>query len=167
MMSCGWRERKAFVGDKALRVSRDGSVSLEDRPPDAVEKYEAASRAAEAAKRESRALLRDALAAKAASLFEKHPKVEGFSWRQYTPYFNDGDPCRFGVHADYPDINGLTYDEYGYGKNADADLKAAAKDIAALVRSFDVDDLEAAFGDPSTVFVYRDGRVETEDYDAS
>lgn len=25
--------------------------------------------------------------------------VTGFGWRQYTPYFNDGDPCVFGAHG--------------------------------------------------------------------
>lgn len=26
-----------------------------------------------------------------------HPRVLAVRWRQYTPYFNDGDPCEFGV----------------------------------------------------------------------
>ncbi len=26
------------------------------------------------------------------------PTIHSFGWRQYTPYFNDGDPCKFGVH---------------------------------------------------------------------
>lgn len=26
-----------------------------------------------------------------------HPGVKGVAWRQYTPYFNDGDECEFGV----------------------------------------------------------------------
>ena len=34
------------------------------------------------------------------SLFEKHPKLESFGWRQYTDYFNDGETCYFSVHAD-------------------------------------------------------------------
>lgn len=25
--------------------------------------------------------------------------VVAFGWRQYTPYFNDGDPCEFGAHG--------------------------------------------------------------------
>jgi hypothetical protein len=28
----------------------------------------------------------------------KHEEVLGVSWRQYTPYFNDGDACIFGVY---------------------------------------------------------------------
>lgn len=27
------------------------------------------------------------------------PTIVSFGWTQYTPYFNDGDPCEFGVHT--------------------------------------------------------------------
>lgn len=27
------------------------------------------------------------------------PTITEFGWRQYTPYFNDGDPCEFSVHG--------------------------------------------------------------------
>lgn len=30
--------------------------------------------------------------------FKKHPKAEKIGWVQYTPYFNDGDTCEFGVN---------------------------------------------------------------------
>mgnify|MGYP000573623665 CR=1 FL=1 len=33
----------------------------------------------------------------AQEIFEADPGVKGISWVQYTPYFNDGDPCTFGV----------------------------------------------------------------------
>lgn len=39
-------------------------------------------------------------------LFEKHPILENFSWRQYTPYFNDGDECTFHAQTDDPKFNG-------------------------------------------------------------
>lgn len=39
-------------------------------------------------------------------LFEKYPKIESIGWNQYTPYFNDGDECTFGVHTDYLYVNG-------------------------------------------------------------
>lgn len=31
------------------------------------------------------------------SFFERFPEVREIVWTQYTPYFNDGDPCTFGV----------------------------------------------------------------------
>jgi hypothetical protein len=40
--------------------------------------------------------------------------VEAVRWTQYTPYFNDGDPCEFGVHEPYVKITGLD-DEGDYG----------------------------------------------------
>ncbi|HKO83922.1 MAG TPA: hypothetical protein VJ140_05025 [Actinomycetota bacterium] len=27
------------------------------------------------------------------------PTIEAFGWRQYTPYFNDGEPCVFGAYG--------------------------------------------------------------------
>lgn len=32
-----------------------------------------------------------------ADIFTKYPEVVGFKWHQYTPTFNDGDPCVFSV----------------------------------------------------------------------
>ena len=45
-------------------------------------------------------------------LFDKHPLLESFSWTQYTPYFNDGDTCSFGVNEEprRVTINGITFD---------------------------------------------------------
>jgi len=34
--------------------------------------------------------------------WEKHPNIKAVVWCQYTPYFNDGDPCVFGVHDMWP-----------------------------------------------------------------
>lgn len=34
-------------------------------------------------------------------VFEKNPAVTAIIWTQYTPYFNDGDPCVFRVHDPY------------------------------------------------------------------
>jgi hypothetical protein len=28
-----------------------------------------------------------------------HQDVKRFGWRQYVPYFNDGEPCEFGAHS--------------------------------------------------------------------
>jgi hypothetical protein len=39
------------------------------------------------------------------------PTIKAFGWTQYTPYFNDGEPCTFGVHGawfltvDDPDVD--------------------------------------------------------------
>lgn len=31
-------------------------------------------------------------------ILKEHSKLRSVSWTQYTPYFNDGEPCYFGVH---------------------------------------------------------------------
>lgn len=33
------------------------------------------------------------------SFFDKYKDVTGVRWKQYTPYFNDGEPCEFSVHS--------------------------------------------------------------------
>lgn len=35
-----------------------------------------------------------------ADALRKVPEVKCLTWTQYTPYFNDGEPCTFGVHVD-------------------------------------------------------------------
>ena len=32
------------------------------------------------------------------ALFDQHPDLHSFQWEQYTDFFNDGEPCTFGVH---------------------------------------------------------------------
>lgn len=32
--------------------------------------------------------------------FDLDPRIEAVGWRQYTPYFNDGDPCKFSIDGD-------------------------------------------------------------------
>lgn len=38
-------------------------------------------------------------------LFKEFKNLESFSWTQYTPHWNDGDVCEFGVHFDSLAIN--------------------------------------------------------------
>lgn len=50
--------------------------------------------------------------------FNKHPKLEAFRWRQYTPYFSDGDPCVFSVHdiaIKHEDLKGEGSDGFLWG----------------------------------------------------
>jgi hypothetical protein len=54
-------------------------------------------------------------------MFDECPSITGCEWRQYTPYFNDGDPCEFTfygliVYSDLPDLprEAIYYDDNGY-----------------------------------------------------
>lgn len=49
---------------------------------------------------------KDAFSNACKEVFEQHQKLESFSWTQYSPFFNDGDACEFGVH----EIGGLMFD---------------------------------------------------------
>lgn len=41
---------------------------------------------------------RDIIREMVSDIMKEHPQVSGISWAQYTPWFNDGDPCVFRVH---------------------------------------------------------------------
>lgn len=125
-------------------------------------------------------------------LFEKHPVLQSFSWTQYTPYFNDGDVCEFGVNRDYitlESVNGEIDDEFSLwsaereikeGKRQKWDsvnrtyvtepytpslLDFAGIDTCNFLKEFEENDFLVMFGDHVRVTVKRDGSVDTDDYE--
>lgn len=110
-----------------------------------------------------------------------NPTVEAIRWRQYTPYFNDGDACVFGVHeptfkfvgddegGDYEDgFHDLPWsyesDYYAdFRKLCPADLYAKCKSLSGEITGLE-DALQALFGDHVEVTVTKDG-VEVEEYE--
>lgn len=106
-------------------------------------------------------------------VFEKYPQLERISWTQYTPYFNDGDPCTFSSGASYPSMKfaGTAAEddddehEESYFKNDDASDEAECYRMAVQVLdSFDDDDYEMLFGDHARVILNPSG-IEVEDYE--
>jgi hypothetical protein len=109
--------------------------------------------------------------------------VDSFGWRQYTPYFNDGEPCTFrltdvwfrtvaDLAADdddfeedshyvgwgkHPTLGGKGYGDPGYT----GDHEESWKRCVALSDAIDSDAFEnvllSAFGDHCKVVVRRDG----------
>lgn len=49
---------------------------------------------------QAKAAMQGAFKTGADMLFAKYPQMESFEWTQYTPNFNDGDTCEFGVNYD-------------------------------------------------------------------
>lgn len=111
--------------------------------------------------------------------FEKHgDKVRALTWTQYTPYFNDGEPCVFSVgdmilvpkseggeEVD-PDDDDFDPDEDGeYLYHADADDPVAKQDAVALANFLSEHDeiALAAYDDHVRVTATASG-VETERY---
>lgn len=116
-------------------------------------------------------------------LFTNNPKLDSFSWSQYTPYFNDGDACEFRVNRDYLHINDFSdFETYSYeewlkedyqwkpnpsefGFETVEELYNVAKGINEILEKFEDDDLLHLFGDHAQVTIYRDGTISTDDYD--
>lgn len=105
-----------------------------------------------------------------AELFAAHPSLKSVKWQQYTPYFNDGEPCEFGVHEFYSSIEGVVskhgeHADGGEGYVSPWDLEGEAKEKAApildavceLSRLIPADVMLASFGDHVEVVATRDG----------
>lgn len=112
-----------------------------------------------------------------------HPSIESLKWRQYTPYFNDGDPCEFRVRdlyvkpvggdeddGDYEDgfitlwiPRDPKYGVYNPENTGVPLLSAEAVDALGSALSANEEACLAAFGDHVEVTVTRDG-IEVEEY---
>lgn len=105
-------------------------------------------------------------------LFNSFPKLQAIRWRQYTPYFNDGEECIFHFREIEAKADGLTkwVDSNGFTESIDeydATLELAINKINKEFEGIE-DVLKEAFGDHQEVTVSRDGdsiKVESEDYD--
>lgn len=91
-------------------------------------------------------------------LLAKRDDVQEVSWTQYTPYFNDGDECVFGV-------NELVVDgDYQSEYRPDPKNKDLVELFSRLKSSTDT--MKAVFGDHCKVTITRDEvRVETYDHE--
>lgn len=115
-------------------------------------------------------------------LLNQSKRITSIGWKQYTPYFNDGDECVFGVRNDELSINGI--DEYDddkkeiiwaqkriwdgkqYTDNKDYDEAEGTiiEQIEAVLKSIPDEFYKDLFGDHVTVTVSKDGSIETEEY---
>lgn len=110
-------------------------------------------------------------------IWDTFPKLEAFAWTQYTPYFNDGDTCTFGVNTD-PDIkyDGRSYgdDELFYDEDDNekdepsqdvyAEMDKCRDAVAEVLGEIPEEFFQSMFGDHMTVFATRKG-FETEEYE--
>jgi hypothetical protein len=121
----------------------------------------------------------------AQDIFDAFPRLRSFSWTQYTPYFNDGEECIFGVHADYGmrfrfaneakvsdstyfEEDGTGYTELSYkvrrGEQEPTEDEAAMLAATELVTGVDEDTMKSLFGDHVEVTITREG-IETTEYE--
>lgn len=111
--------------------------------------------------------------------FENHPKAKAIRWRQYAPYFNDGDVCEFSVHDMYAKIVGGPEDEAGdyddgfldasdtksLGLEVDETLFSDLREISTLASNVLEEVFQLVFGDDTMVTINRNGTIEKDDYD--
>lgn len=106
-------------------------------------------------------------------LFERFPTLEYFSWKQYAPYFNDGEPCVFSVYCDYPRVKFSDREEpieweWDYAhEDITADQRAAEKAIKGLLSALPERIMEQIFGSDSRIAVTRgstDAIIEVSEY---
>jgi hypothetical protein len=111
-----------------------------------------------------------------ADFFAENPGIIALRWEQYTPYFNDGEPCEFDVYGFYFLDTSASADKDGdedgafvdaYTARHDSDPKQAAR--GATVEAFesrvkDEDVFRFVFGDHVRVTATPDG-FEVEEYD--
>ena len=117
---------------------------------------------------------RAALKAEFKAFFDANPTIKGIRWTQYTPHFNDGEPCTFSVgefryrFADTAQTEGDSEDGFldSYSNKISDDKK-----LGELLHVFegavnDNDVLLSVFGDHVQVTATRKGfDVEEHDHD--
>jgi hypothetical protein len=112
------------------------------------------------------------------SFFAAHPNVKALRWTQYTPSFNDGDPCRFSlsdvqVQLDDPpkrdDDEERDPEDWENSFEAwdlpdsHAELQAAMRSLSQLLHDAK-DACELVFGDGSEIIATRE-KIEVNEFD--
>lgn len=106
------------------------------------------------------------------NFFAAHPECKALRWTQYTPYFNDGEPCTFSRGEFTANMQDTAEDagddgdgfDYLYGDEfkKGGKYEAASKAIAAL-EDIDADIYKMVFDDHVQVTATKDG-FEVEEY---
>lgn len=112
------------------------------------------------------AIGKDAVVAAFVPVFDAHPEANAVRWRQYTPYFNDGNACTFGVGETgvrFGDDEESGDYEDGFVSSWDLSEDADKKAVFEAMPDIPDDVLLAVFGDHVVVTVTRDG-CEVEEY---
>jgi hypothetical protein len=122
------------------------------------------------AKREMAVVGKEALAEEVHSLFAKWPELQSIRWAQYTPYFNDGDACVFGLGDVKVRVEEMDDDDeetylYAYEFDSDRQERTLLMDFENLLED-NKDVMEYIFGDHCQVTFYRErNEAEIEEYE--
>ena len=97
-----------------------------------------------------------------AKIFSDNPGYDRLVWTQYTPYFNDGDACTFGISDMYlyePD------EEVENWPDSDTYLEWNSPEQQFFEEPAVQKWLEEEFGDHSVVIVHSNGEVDVRGHD--
>lgn len=112
------------------------------------------------------------------AIFERHPEINAVKWTQYTPYFNDGEECIFGVHdfsvanvtdpdrlSAWGEIDDEQEGEFVVGWNELKEKYGDIRELESFASSdFGEDIFKDTFGNHVVVTVTREG-IDVSDYD--
>lgn len=128
----------------------------------------------EAKKKSMFAELKAEFGKQAKSYFDKYPEVNSIGVPAYTPYFSDGDRCTWSlrdwpesIHVNDQDFDGELdnmEDAPEYGTPEYDALNQKYLDACEFFSGFPNDFYEDVF-DEGLITVFKDGRVEVQDYD--
>jgi hypothetical protein len=95
-------------------------------------------------------------------VFDAHQDLVAIRWRQYTPYFNDGDACRFSVREFYTKMATTAEDAGDYEDGFDWEEGVVGEAVGHL-QCITKDVYLAVFGDHCQVTATREG-FEVDEY---
>ena len=97
------------------------------------------------------------------TFFEENSTITGLRWKQYTPHWNDGETCYFGVHMDYMDVeidNEWQEEEFYYDEILNkkyAKEYEAIKTFSKTLMKIPDEVFEDMFGDHVEITATKDG----------
>ena len=119
------------------------------------------------------------IASATSDLFKTYPQIEAMSWVQYTPAWNDGEPCEFSVCDPTFAIAGVGEDEDEDEDEDEEGLELYQIRCEQLLPEDAIHDcdsistflnsvghlLESIYGTNQRITIYADGTEEIEEYD--
>jgi len=116
------------------------------------------------------------------AFFDAFPEIKTVHWQQYTPYFNDGDPCEFRISSiefnrveygaepvegeegeEFDVSDGFAVSKYSNSKGLEHELYASCIAIEDVIKSLE-DEFHGILGNNLSVFVTRRG-IDIEEYE--
>lgn len=95
-------------------------------------------------------------------VFEKHPELKSFGWKQYANYYCDGGPCNFYVRSEDLTINGNDYNDYD--DDFPEDLVDVSTAVTIVLNDIDNHILKMIFGPDQHVIIHRNGKIDNNDF---